>query len=82
MIKAIAKGPDGRDLLVLGLSFGNLDRFRSQPGDTYIRIDGRELGLDCDVMIFSGETENDLGRMISEFIGPGTKVSIDKRFKQ
>ena len=38
VIKAMATGPDGKKLLVLGLSFGNLDKFREAPGDTYIRM--------------------------------------------
>lgn len=79
MIKATAKGADGRDLLVIGLSFGNLDRFREQPGDTFIRIDGKEIGLPVDVVIFSGETEAKLSEYIP--IGPGTKVNVSDRLK-
>jgi hypothetical protein len=81
MIKATAKGADGRELLVIGLSFKNLDRFRQQPGDTFIRIDGKEMGLPLDVMIFSGETEAHCAETLSGGIGPGTKVHTDDRLK-
>ena len=57
MIKATGKGRTGKDTLFVGLSFGNLDRFRAEPLDTFIMIQGGEVGLPFDVMIFSGETE-------------------------
>jgi hypothetical protein len=81
MIKAMATGPDGRKILVLGLSFGNLDRFRQQPGDTYIRIEGRELGLPIDIMLISGETEGHMAETLKGGIGPGTKVTVTDRSK-
>jgi hypothetical protein len=79
MIKATSTGPDGRTLLLIGLSFGNLDRFRAQPGDTFIKIDGSELGLPVDVVIFSGETEAHLTDLLP--VGPETKVNISDRSK-
>jgi hypothetical protein len=81
MIKATAKGPDGRTILVIGLSFGNLDKFRAAPGDTYIRIDGREMGLPIDVMIFSGETEAHCAEVVGFAIGPDTSVHVSRRSK-
>lgn len=81
MIKASVKGQGGRDLLVVGLSFGNLDRFRDQPGDTYIKIDGRDMGISSDVVIFSGATEADCAETIKNFIGPATKVTTSGRLK-
>jgi hypothetical protein len=79
MLKAMGK-IDGRDCLVLGLSFGNLDRFRAEPCETFIKIDGRELGLPHDVMIISGETEAHMAAMMN--IGRDTKVTITDRLKQ
>jgi len=79
MIKATTTGPNGRKMLLIGLSFGNLDRFREQPGDTFIKIDGSEIGLPIDVMIFSGETEADLAALVP--VGPETKVNISDRLK-
>jgi hypothetical protein len=81
MIKVIAKGADGRDLLILGLAFGNLDRFRAEPRSTHIKISGKEMGLPIDVMIFSAESDAALGAFMAEFIGPDTKVHIDKSLK-
>ena len=61
-------------MLVIGLSFANLDRFREEPGDTAILIDGKEMGLPVDVMIFSGETEGHCAKLLAGRIGPDTKV--------
>jgi hypothetical protein len=68
MIKAVVT-VDGRKLLLLGLSFGNLDKFKREPGDTFIRIDGQALGLPIDVMIYSGETEQDCAASIVRVVG-------------
>ena len=79
MLKAIADGPDGRKLLIIGLSFDNLDKFRAKPGDTFIKIDGREINLPIDVLIFSGATEADCAHFIP--IRAGTKVHISLKHK-
>jgi hypothetical protein len=71
MIKATATQGD-RQVLMLGLSFRNLDKFRAEPGDTFIRIDGKEMGLPIDVLIFSGKTEGDMQAMMAKGIGPDT----------
>jgi hypothetical protein len=80
MIKAIGTR-NGRELLMIGLSFGNLDKFRAEPGDTFIQIDGRELGISLDVMIFSGETEAHMAELMKGTIGPQTLVHVDPRLK-
>lgn len=80
MIKAVASG-NGRTILVLGLSLGNLKKFREEPRDTFIKIDGQEMGLPIDVTIFSGESDAALGRFMAEFIGPDTKLHIDPKLK-
>ena len=79
MIKALTTGEDGRPLVVIGLSFGNLDRFRAAPGDTFIKVDGKEMGLPVDIVIFSGETEAHCAASLP--IGPETKVHIDRSQK-
>jgi hypothetical protein len=78
VIKAIGT-MNGREVLMVGLSFGNLDRFRAEPGDTFIKIDGRELGIALDVLIFSGETEAHMAELMK--IGPQTLVHVDPRLK-
>ena len=81
MIKATGKGPTGNDTLFVGLSHGNLDKFRDQPLDTYILISGTDVGLPFDVMIFSGKTEADMAEFMSEGFGPNTQVTVSKRSK-
>jgi hypothetical protein len=80
MIKATAKH-NGRDALLVGLSFANLDRFRAEPADTYITIKGDELGLSHDVIIFSGRTEADLLDLLSSGFRETTKVAVSDRLK-
>jgi hypothetical protein len=80
MIKATVR-KNGKTTLMIGLSFGNLDKFRAEPRDTFIRIDGKEMGLPIDVLIFSGETEAHMHEMIAEGVGPDTKVHIDPKLK-
>ena len=75
MIKATGKGPSGRHTLFVGLSFGNLDKFRAAPLDSHIMIKGEELGLPFDVLIFSGRTEAEMVEWIKEEIDPDTKVT-------
>jgi len=79
MIKATGKGPTGKDTLFVGLSFGNLDKFREGPLDSYITIKGDEVGLPFDVMIFSGRTEAEMAEMMAEGFGPDTKVHVSNR---
>lgn len=81
MIKATGKGPNGRDTLFVGLSFANLDKFRSQPMDSYISIDGKDLGLPFDVMIFSGKSEAEMVDLMASGFGPGTTVRISDKLK-
>jgi hypothetical protein len=81
MIKATADLPGGRKLLVLGLSYANLDEFRKHPRDTFIKVSGKETGLPVDIMLFSGETEAAMAEMLGELIGPDTKVHVSPRLK-
>jgi hypothetical protein len=80
MIKATATLGD-RQLLMIGLSFGNLAKFKAEPGDTFIKIDGKEMDLPIDVLIFSGETEMKMQETMASAIGPHTKVHIDPKLK-
>jgi hypothetical protein len=80
MIKATAV-LNGRETLVIGLSFGNLDRFRAEPGDTFIKIDGAQMSLPMDVILYSGETEAHCAKLLEHAIGPNTIVHTDPRLK-
>lgn len=81
MIKATATGPDGRTILLIGLSFGNLDKFRAEPGETFIRVEGKALGIPVDLMIFSGETEAHCAESLKGSIGPDTKIHVDPKLR-
>lgn len=75
MVKAKAH-LNGKEVLVLGLSFGNLDKFKSEPLDTFILIDGKEFGIPLDIMIVSGKTEDEIVGALN--LTPGATV-IDLR---
>jgi hypothetical protein len=81
MIKATATRADGRKVMIIGLAFGNLDNLRAKPGDDYIHINGKEMGLPVDVMIFAGATEADCVETMKGGIGPDTKVHVSDRLK-
>jgi hypothetical protein len=59
MIKFGTTFEDGHRALFLGLSFGNLKKFRAQPCDTFIKIASDETGLGGDVILFSCRTEKE-----------------------
>jgi hypothetical protein len=79
MIKAKATGPDGRQIVVLGLTFADLDKLRAHPLDDHIRINGKEMGLPVDIMIFAGKSEAHCVSILA--IDADTKVHIDPRLK-
>lgn len=65
MIKALIRDRNkSRGVLMLGLSFGNLDKFRSDPLDTFIKVEGAQFGMPHDIIIFSGETEADIEQLL------------------
>lgn len=71
----------GGDVLILGLSHGNLDRLRADGLTGYIRVEGNELGLPVDILITAAPTERDMMKAFADGVHDGTKVHIDKRFK-
>jgi hypothetical protein len=63
MIKA--KGfINGRETFIIGLSFANLNKFLNEPLDTFIRINAEEVGIPFDILIYSGETEEDCIKLL------------------
>lgn len=74
MIKARGIGPDGRNVLVLGLSHGNLDRLRAgEP----IQFDGAPYGYPGTIFIFAGKDEFAMGALI-QGENPGVKTILEK----
>lgn len=75
MVKAIARGKDGRQVLVLGISAGNVDRLKQgQP----IYFDMGQLHTPDSaighVTIFYGESELTLRTTLANLIGPDTEI--------
>jgi hypothetical protein len=61
-------GDPPNQVLVLGLSFNNLDKFEKYPNDTYIRVTSEVTKLPLDVIIGSGDSfqmkSNENGREV------------------
>jgi hypothetical protein len=76
MIKAMATMPDGRVLIVLGISQGNIDRLKQgepiyfDPAALKI-APGTAIG---GITLFYGKDDAELGRTIRTLIGPQTNV--------
>lgn len=64
MIKAYGDGNPG--LLILGLSFGNLDRFKAEPFDTFIKIAAAESHAPLDVFLLSGTSKSAIRQFFAE----------------
>jgi hypothetical protein len=76
MVKAVARMPDGRVLLVLGISAVNVDRLRQgQPihfdPSTLQIAPGETIG---GVVLFYKPHDQDLARELTTLIGPDTEV--------
>lgn len=82
MIKASAVGKNGKKLVVLGLSFRNLEEFRKKPRDTFIKVPEGELDVGVEIVIFSCETEEHGMEVIKDFINEETKVTVSEKLKQ
>lgn len=55
----------GRPMIGLGLSFRNLALLQQECP---IHVDGRELGIDFDVLIFAGETEGSMQAELAKHV--------------
>jgi hypothetical protein len=63
MIKFGASGDKGRRLIGLGLSAGNVQRLKEGKP---IHLHADEMGFVGDIVIFYGETEDDMVRQLHE----------------
>jgi len=82
MVKITAKGKDGRNVVVLGLSHRNLDKLRADGLNGFIKVIGAEIGIDCDILITAAETEAAIAEGFKDMIGPQTDVKVSDRLKQ
>jgi|GEM_PF-2063056 len=75
MIKASAKGGDGKPLLILGLSRKNTEMLLAgRPISVELKA---FTGLVGTVLLMAGETEQDIMRELSPLMGPDTRVEGD-----
>lgn len=75
MFIANASLEDGTTLLILGLSRTNRERLEAgQPMDISRLTHGMAIPANIKIMIFAGETEDDMRRHMAPLIGPTTIV--------
>ena len=67
----MANGKNG-PVAGFGLSEENIHKLREGMP---IKIDGKTIGLNLDIIILYGKTEKDIGRMLSSLIGNDTIVT-------
>lgn len=75
MIRAKCDQPSGVPLLVVGLTFKDLDMMRKAPGDDHITLRGATMGLPMDIIIFAGRDDRALFKFVEAGIGPDTKLN-------
>jgi hypothetical protein len=73
---------DGQPILLLGLSHANLDRLREYGLSGHILIKAADFGLSHDIVITAAKSEQVIAQYLAPYIGPDTKVHIDKKLKQ
>ena len=78
MIKAKAI-VDGRDTVIIGLSYKNLAALRAEAGVACIHIVSAELNIPFDILVFSGADESAMVETLSHGINADTKVHIDPK---
>lgn len=75
MIKA--KGTmDGREVLILGLSDDNLNSLRTRNP---LVVNGDEINIPFDMIIFSQATEQVMADTLSGFLAPGATIHVPLR---
>lgn len=61
MLRASAHDENGRRTLIFGLEPGNFERLQQgQP----IHFNAKPLGVDCDILIFAGESPEEMARQL------------------
>ncbi len=76
MVKFTADGDDGRKLIGLGIEEGNVARLK-QNRPIVVHLDDHEginLGLPIDIMIWYGETHEELVAEVRPYISGATVV--------
>lgn len=80
MIKATLSQGD-KKIVLLGLSFDNIERMRADPLNDFIKINGAELGMSHDIWITAARTDAELGELLLGSVDANTKIHIDPKLK-
>lgn len=79
MIKATARGADGRQLVVLGITDKNIEKMRE---GLPIHVLGEEVGVPgCTLYIITGKDEAALTKTLGPLIHPTETHVVDHRVK-
>ena len=73
MIKFTAAEENGRTLVGLGISARNVECLK-QGKPIHVHFEELSLPYKIDLLLFFGETEQEIEKSVSEFIGPHTVV--------
>lgn len=80
MIKAVATGPNGRKIVVLGIDKGNLKRLKKGM-PLVVRLS--EMGLpDIEVVVHYRDTLRQVQQDLEPMIGLSTKILYDPRVEE
>lgn len=78
MIKFTSSGQDGRTLVGLGLSAGNIQRLK-EGKPIHVHFEELNLPYKIDLMIMYGETEQELTKELRPFINSRTVISRETK---
>ena len=83
MVKMVGTQENGTQVVMLGLSWANLDRLRADGLKGFMNIRGVDIGVPVDIIITAAETEHEIADLLIRegFVGPDTKVNISDKLK-
>jgi hypothetical protein len=83
VLKALTQNnTTGRPCVWVGLSVCELTLLRGALLQSHLTLNGKDLGIDFDIIIFSGENEAEMTAAMEKGIGEDTKVELDPKMKQ
>jgi hypothetical protein len=78
MIKFTAEMKNGRTLIGLGLTAGNL-RHMKAGRPLHVNLEEMNLAWKGEIIVIYGETEDELQEELKDFITPETKINVEKK---
>jgi hypothetical protein len=79
MVISTAKGPDGDELYVLGITRANVERLLLGHPINVSAESHIGFPLQRTIVICYGETEQVIGEAMAELVGPDTKIVVQPR---